>query len=57
MKDYEIPKVQINIVTHHEVLRKFMKIEGIYLSIPENDGLIRQGYIRFIALVEQRVPW
>ncbi len=36
MKDYEIPKVQINIVTLCEVSRKFMKIEGIYLSIPAN---------------------
>ncbi len=36
MKDHKIAKVQINIVTFCEFSQMFMKIEGIYLSIPTN---------------------
>ncbi len=36
MKDHEIPKVQINIVTFCEVSWKFMKFDGIHLSILTN---------------------
>ena len=33
IKDHEIPKVQFNIVTFRDVSWKFMKVDGIHLSM------------------------